>query len=72
MKTQYRVIKRDTRHEYVLNTSELIQFFRKQNIRDYAVSKLPSKKESFFEALGFACLGLAIVILGTKIIMSWI
>lgn len=72
MKTQYRVINRDNRNELILNTSELIQFFNKQNIRNYAVSKISSKKESFIEALALGSLGVVFVILTTKIIMHWI
>tara|TARA_R100001530_G_scaffold134227_3_gene108701 strand:+ start:381 stop:602 length:222 start_codon:yes stop_codon:yes gene_type:complete len=70
--TQYRVINRDNRKEYVLNAEELTKFFKHQNIKDYAVSKLPSKQETFFEALFIGFLVVVLVVSLTKIIMKWV
>tara|TARA_R110002051_G_C8714725_1_gene496002 strand:+ start:603 stop:821 length:219 start_codon:yes stop_codon:yes gene_type:complete len=72
MKTQYRVINRDNRKEYILNADELSKFFKHQHIKDYAVSRLPSKKETFLEALIFGSLAVVLVILLTKFIMQWV
>jgi len=72
MKTQYKVINRENRKEYTLNAEELSKFFKKQLIRDYAISRIPSKKETLLEALGLSCLGLAFIICMTKIITQWI
>ena len=72
MKTQYRVINRENRKEYTLNAEELTKFFKRQNIRDYAVSKIPSKQETFLEALFIGFLAVVVVICLTKIIMEWI
>ena len=69
MKTQYRVINRENRNEYTLNAEELSKFFKKQLIRDYAISRIPSKKETW---LGLSCLGLAFIICITKIITQWL
>ena len=41
-------------------------------LNDYAISSLQPKEETWMEVLGLSCLGIAIVILVTKIIMSWI
>ena len=60
------------RKEYVLNAEELTKFFKHQNIKDYAVSKLPSKKETFFEALFIAFLAVVFIVSLTKIIMKWV
>ncbi len=72
MKTQYKVINRENRNEYTLNAEELSKFFKKQLIRDYAISRIPSKKETWLEALGLSCLGLAFIICMTKIITQWL
>ena len=70
MKTQYLVINRETRDELILNAKEVSMFLKRKNYRDYAISRISSKKETWFEILGFAFFGLAIVILGTKIIVE--
>ena len=85
MKYQFRVINRTTREEQIFNSKELKRFFYcefdhqtgelKYNVNemsDYAISPVKSITETWAETIGFSCLGLAIVILTTKIIMSWI
>ncbi len=71
-KTQYRVINRDNRKEYTLNADELSKFFKHQHIKDYAVSRIPSTKETFIEALFVGFLSVVFIVCLTKIIMQWI
>ena len=84
MKNEFRVINRTTREEQVFNSKEFKRFFYceydpqtqkvkyNNDINDYAISSVKPKSESFVEVLGFGLLGLAIIILVTKIVMSWI
>lgn len=84
MKTQFKVINRVTKEEWIFNSKEFKRFFHceydpqtkkvkyNQHISDYAISTLQPKEETWQEVLGFSFLGLAIVILVTKIVMSWI
>jgi hypothetical protein len=82
--TQFKVINRVTREEQIFNSKEFKRFFYceydpqtqkvkyNNDISDYALSTLQPKEETWQEVLGLSCLGLAIVILVTKIIMQWI
>jgi hypothetical protein len=83
--SKFRIINRATREEQIFNSKELRRFFycefdhktgkpkyNLNDMNDYAISYVKPKSESLLEALGFGFLGLAIVILATKIIMSWI
>ena len=82
--SKFRIINRATREEQIFNSKEFKRFFHceydpqtqkvkyNNDIGDYAISYVKPKSESLLEALGFGFLGLAIVILATKIIMSWI
>ena len=84
MKNEFRVINRTTREEQVFNSKELKRFFyceydpQTQKVKynnehkDYAISYVKPKTETFLAALGFGLLGLAIIVLVTEIIMSWI
>ena len=84
MKNEFRVINRTTREEQVYNSKEFKRFFYceydpqtkkikyNNEMSDYAISPVKSITETWAETIGFSCLGLAIVILTTKIIMSWI
>jgi hypothetical protein len=85
MKTQFKVINRVTKEEQIFNSKELKRFFycefdhktgklkyNLNDMNDYAISSLQPKEETWQEVLGLSCLGLAIVILVTKIVMSWI
>ena len=72
MKTQYKVINRENRNEYIFNAEELSNFFKHQLMSDYAISKLPSKKESFLLNLALGCFSLAFIVTTTKIIMQWL
>mgnify|MGYP003149425720 CR=1 FL=1 len=53
MKTQYRVINRKNRRQYILNAKEVAKFFKRQNIRDYAVSVIKSKKQIINNIIAF-------------------
>ena len=84
MKNQFKVINRVTREEQIFNSEELRKFFyceydpQTEKIKynnewkDYAISSVKPPEETWMEVLGFSFLGLAIIILVTKIIMSWI
>jgi len=84
MKNQFRVINRTTREEQVFNSEQLQRFFHceydpqtqkvkyNQDISDYAISQVKSDTESWVETIVFACFGMVIVIVATKIIMQWI
>ena len=84
MKNQFKVINRTTRKEQVFNSKELKRFFHceydkqtktikyNNQINDYAISSVKQPKETLLEVLGLSFLGIAIVILVTKIIMQWI
>ena len=81
---QFRIINRTTKEEQVFNSEELKTFFYceydhqsgkikyKNQWTDYAVSSIKPKSETFLEVLGFGLLGLAIIVLVTEIVMSWI
>ena len=82
MKNQFKVINRITGEEQVFNLKEFKRFFHceydpqtqkvkyNNDMNDYAISTV--KEETWTEVLGFSLLGLAIVVLVTKIILSWI
>ena len=82
MKNQFKVINRVTGEEQVFNSKEFKRFFHceydpqtqkvkyNNDMDDYAISTV--KEETWTEVLGFSLLGLAIVVLVTKIILSWI
>ena len=72
MKTQYKVINRGNRKEYILNADELSKFFKHQHIRDYAVSRLPKTKETLLLNLAIGCFSLAFIVTATKIITQWL
>ena len=82
--TQFKVINRTTKEEQVFNSKEFKRFFHceydpqtgkikyNNDMNDYSYSQVRQPEETWLEVLGFSFLGLAIVILATKIIMSWI
>lgn len=87
MKTQFRVINRNTRKELVFNSEELREFFRYRNDvcflrigqrpnewNDYAVSvvKTKSNLDKIIDVYFISSISVLSVILITKIIMSWI
>ena len=84
MKTHFKVINRVTKEEQIFNSKEFKRFFHceydhqtktikyNNDMNDYAYSTLQPKEETWQEVLGLSCLGLAIVILVTKIVMQWI
>tara|TARA_R100001163_G_scaffold27079_1_gene22002 strand:+ start:2673 stop:2894 length:222 start_codon:yes stop_codon:yes gene_type:complete len=53
MKTQYKVINRQNRKEYILNAKEVTKFFKHQNIRDYAISVIKTKKQIINNIIAF-------------------
>jgi hypothetical protein len=83
--TQFKVINRVTREEQIFNSKEFKRFFycefdhktgklkyNLNDMNDYAITQVKQPKETLLEVLGFSFLGIAIVILVTKIIMQWI
>lgn len=72
MKTNYKVINRQTRNEYILNAKEVVEFFKHQQIRDYAVSVIPNSTYTFLKTLLASALAVAFVVCMTKVIMLWI
>jgi hypothetical protein len=84
LKNEFRVINRTTREEQTFNSKELKRFFHceydsqtgkikyNNEWKDYAVSSIKPKSETFLVALGFGLLGLAIIVLVTEIVMKWI
>jgi hypothetical protein len=84
MKNQFRVINRVTKEEWIFNSKEFKRFFHceydpqtqkvkyNNQINDYAISYVKPTSETLLEVLGFSFLGIAIVILVTKIVMQWI
>ncbi len=72
MKTNYKVINRETRNEYILNAKEVVEFFKHQHIRDYAVSVMPNSTYKFLKTLATSILAVAFVVCMTKILMQWI
>ena len=72
MKTNYKVINRQTRNEYILNAKEVVEFFKHQHIKDYAVSVVPNTTYTFIKTLATSILVVAFVVYMTEIIMLWI
>ena len=72
MKTNYKVINRQTRNEYILNAKECVEFFKHQHIRDDAVSVIPNSAYKFLKTLAISILAVAFIVCMTKIIMLWI
>ena len=72
MKTNYKVINRQTRNEYILNAKEVVEFFKQQNIRDYAVSVVPNPTYKFLKTLFISFTSVVFVICMTKIIIQWV
>tara|TARA_R110000772_G_C13090055_1_gene418453 strand:+ start:143 stop:394 length:252 start_codon:yes stop_codon:yes gene_type:complete len=82
--SKFKVINRTTRQEQVFNSKELKRFFHCQydaetsrikynnEFNDYAVSEIKKPVESALEIIAFSCLGLAIIVLVTEIVMKWI
>ena len=74
MKTQYILKHKLTNKEHILNAEEKEKFYLHQNKFDYLESELLEIEieNNWREELGLALIGLAIIILGTKIVMEWI
>ena len=72
MKTNYKVINRQTRNEYILNAKEVVEFFKHQHIKDYAVSVVPNSTYIFLKTLATSIFAVAFVVCMTKVIMQWI
>jgi Trk-type K+ transport system membrane component len=73
MKHEFRVINRVTREEQIFNSKELKRFFHcEYDPQTDKITQVKQPKETLLEVLGFSFLGIAIVILVTKIIMQWI
>lgn len=75
MKTQYILKHKLTNKEHILNAKEKEQFYKKNNNKhNYIESELLEIETTtnWKEELGLALIGLAIVILGTKIVLQWL
>ena len=72
MKTQFKVINRTTRIEQLLNASEVSRFFKLNDIREYAISKVKSNLDKAIDVYIISSIAVLSVILITKIIMQWI
>jgi hypothetical protein len=72
MKTQFRVINRVSRKEQLLNASEVSRFFKLNDIREYAISKVKSNLDKVIDVYIISSIAVLSVILITKIIMQWI
>ena len=74
MKTQYIIKHKLTNKEHILNAEEKAQFYIRQNQHNYIESELLEieTETNWKEEIGLAIIGIAIVILGTKIIVEWL
>ena len=76
MKTQFKVISRNTRKEHIFNSEELQRFFKyygngkyNNQWKDYAVSVVKPKGDTIVYSLALSLLSVCLVILITKLIM---
>ena len=82
MKTQFKVISRNTRKEHIFNSEQLQEFFRHRNdvcfmrvgkrpnkMKDYAISVVKPKGDTIVYSLALSLLSVCLVILITKLIM---
>ena len=75
MNKQYILKHKLTNKEHILNAEEKEQFYKtNKNKHDYIESELLEIETTtnWKEELGLALIGIAIVILGTKIIVEWL
>ena len=74
MKTQYIIKHKLTNKEHILNAEEKAQFYIRQNQNNYIEWELLEieTETNWKEEIGLAIIGIAIVILGTKIIVEWL
>ena len=83
-KQQFKVINRTTREEQIFNSNEILRFFKceydhqtkkikyNNKIQDYAISEIKSDEEKFMDNIIISLIALCIIVLTTKLIMSWI
>lgn len=68
----FKVTNRETRNAQILNDVEFSVFFKKNDIRDYAIYKSLSPKDkqinNFIDSVAISCFGLAFIILITEIV----
>ncbi len=68
----FKITNRETRSAQILTELELTTFFKKNSIRDYAISNTLSPKDkqinNFIDVVAVSCFGLAFIILITEII----
>ena len=72
MKTQFKVINRTTRVEYILNSSEVARFFKLNSIKEYAISTIKPTEEKILDTFIISGISVVFVICLTKIILQWI
>ena len=72
----YKVTNRTTRKSLILNESEFLQFFCKNNFRDYATEKTLSPKDQeindFINTIAISLFSVAMVVLISNIITKFI
>ena len=70
----FKVINRTTRAEQIFNTNEALRFFKKNNIRDYAISQTLSPRDNtinnFINTIAISFFSVAFVILISNIIFD--
>jgi hypothetical protein len=71
MKTQFKVISRNTRKEQILNASEVATFFKLNSIKEYAISTI-KPTEDILETLFISFASVVFVVCITKIILQCI
>jgi len=74
--TYFKVVNRTTRTEQIFNHNEAIQFFKKNNIREYAVSNALNPKDTiinnFVNTIAISFFSVAFVILISNVIFNLI
>ena len=72
----FKVTNRETRNAQILNNEEFSLFFKKNNIRDYAIYKTLSPKDKqindFIDSVAISFFSLAFIVLTTHLITNLI
>lgn len=70
----FKVVNRTTRTEQIFNTNEALKFFKKNNIRDYAISQTLSPKQQsfndFINTVAVSFFSVAFIILISNIVFD--
>jgi len=72
----FKVTNRETRNAQILNNEEFSSFFKKNNIRDYAIYKTLSPKDKqindFIDSVAISFFSLAFIVLTTHLLTNLI